>query len=659
MSRRIRISWGKVAKRLLATACVLAVGWVINLIWYKPFSLYMFMERAFVEHSLEHPEELTEHHAFEKFAFNNYERHLNDLSPESWEHTRTQMLRNFDMLESYRPDGLTYSEQVSQEVLRFYWEMNLLLRYYDKDIYHNCIYPIDQVNGVHIAFVDFMLNTHEINNLEDAENYLARLRMGKVKLRQTRDNLLLHRSPPSFVLRKAMAQVADIVAGPSEDNLLFADFVEKVERVRRIPPEAKLELYDELRRIIENEVVPAYRELHDELRTLLEQQIQREEEYALENDEPYSPSIMRISAKRISPEGDEFQNPLGLIYYTNVAKYHMGQHLYNEEVTPEGLYGEVAEEVFRLQEELREALEGAGFKAERWQDAFERYSTQDSMRYEDSEQGLRTLLDDMRQIAMEGNRIADTLFGYQTNPLELRKMLTHRNPYTSRFFYYPSSIDDYRTARLFVNFDSLNRLPKCSLPVLMHVYGAPGYHFLKSVQHGNHRLPTFRRAIIDIEAYTQGWMFYAQRLLHEQGLYNDPDAYIGYLHWQLELAVRLMAEYNLHFLAIPRDMVVEETARLAGLPHWEAEAMVDQIAVDPGKAYAYWVGFRTLYGLRQMAQDALQDRFDAKGFHRAVLQTGPVPMQVLEKEVVRYIEEQGGVVRPEGLEEEAEKTLPQ
>jgi len=64
--------------------------------------------------------------------------------------------------------------------------------------------------------------------------------------------------------------------------------------------------------------------------------------------------------------------------------------------------------------------------------------------------------------------------------------------------------------------------------------------------------------------------------------------------------------------------------------------------VMPGQACAYKIGMMRILDLRAKAQKALGDKFNIKAFHNTVLETGNVPLSVLEKVVDEWIVNQKG-----------------
>mgnify|MGYP006425169091 CR=1 FL=1 len=627
-------------RRVALAVLLAALCWVVNTIWYKPFSINTFFERAFIEHSLNHPEDLTEHHVFEKYAFfSDSERSLNDISKEAWERTSKKVKEEFAMLKSYRPKELTEAQRLSQQILEFYWEAQLIAQYGEKDIYANCHYPIDPINGVHISFIDFMLNTHEINNLEDAVSYLERLSRGKNKIRDLQINIDLLNPPPSCILEKVVQQIDHFMAPELEENLLYKDFRSKVEKVAYMPSTAREELYADIRRILEQEILPAYKVLRSKIIDQVERQREKEQRVEEKTGVPYSPSRWNITTKVFSPDGEEFPTPVGMFYYLGVARLNLGFNFAIEDMPMLG--SEADDQVYELRRELRTLLDSAGYPAE--DDSIgkplEAMSLLDTFQYDNTTvYEEQILFEDIKKTVLQANQEAKEIFGYQPQPIEISEMVTHRVPYTSRFFYYPASLDEYRKARLFINFDSLKRFPKYQLPVLLREYTAPGRHFLKTIQHRNSHLPTFRRAIINIEAYTAGWTCYAQNLLRDRGIYASIHEEIGFVHWELIKATRMVADYYIHSQGMTREYTVNYVSYTAGITKWEAEAIVDWIIIHPSKAFAYWVGYKKINSLRQQAVEELDEEFNLKEFHQVVLECGPAPMRILEQEVEQYIQ---------------------
>ena len=64
---------------------------------------------------------------------------------------------------------------------------------------------------------------------------------------------------------------------------------------------------------------------------------------------------------------------------------------------------------------------------------------------------------------------------------------------------------------------------------------------------------------------------------------------------------------------------------------------VERYVVYPGQACSYMIGQLKLVELREKTRQALGDRFSLRNYHNVVLTTGVVPLDMLEREVDRYV----------------------
>jgi uncharacterized protein (DUF885 family) len=64
---------------------------------------------------------------------------------------------------------------------------------------------------------------------------------------------------------------------------------------------------------------------------------------------------------------------------------------------------------------------------------------------------------------------------------------------------------------------------------------------------------------------------------------------------------------------------------------------VERYVVYPGQACSYMIGKLKLVELREKAKTALGDKFSLRDYHNLILQTGSVPLNLLEREVEHWI----------------------
>ncbi|MFW2348855.1 DUF885 domain-containing protein [Qipengyuania sp.] len=174
-----------------------------------------------------------------------------------------------------------------------------------------------------------------------------------------------------------------------------------------------------------------------------------------------------------------------------------------------------------------------------------------------------------------------------------------------------------------------------SINLYMHE-GNPGHHFQSMFAIENEDLPEFMR-YGGFTAFSEGWGLYAESLGYELGLYDDPVHRLEALQGgELLRAVRLVVDTGMHSLGWSREKAIEYMVA-NGQPRDFAESETARYIVMPAQALAYKTGELKIKELRAKAQAALGDDFDVRKFHEQVLNTGDIPLPVLEAKIDAWI----------------------
>ena len=171
--------------------------------------------------------------------------------------------------------------------------------------------------------------------------------------------------------------------------------------------------------------------------------------------------------------------------------------------------------------------------------------------------------------------------------------------------------------------------------------GIPGHHLQFSIAQEQTDLPAFRR-FASYNAYSEGWAFYAERLGKEVGFYQDPYSEYGRLENEMWRSVRLVVDTGVHAKHWSRQQMVDFFRQHTAMDEPNIETEVDRYIAWPGQALAYKLGQMKILELRERARQQLGDRFDLRAFHDAVLGDGPLPLDVLEENMDRWIAAQKG-----------------
>jgi uncharacterized protein (DUF885 family) len=222
------------------------------------------------------------------------------------------------------------------------------------------------------------------------------------------------------------------------------------------------------------------------------------------------------------------------------------------------------------------------------------------------------------------------------NKLEVVPMAAFRAPTAVPADYSIGAADGSRPGRINVNeYDPQHRL-LLNVEAIAYHEGVPGHHLQFSIAQELTNLPAFRR-FASYDAYSEGWALYAERLGKEVGFYQDPYSEYGRLQNEMWRSVRLVVDTGAHYKHWSRQQMVDFFHAHTAMDDQSIQTEVDRYIAWPGQALAYKLGQMKILELRGRAREALGDRFDLRAFHDAVLGDGPLPLDVLETTMDRWI----------------------
>jgi uncharacterized protein (DUF885 family) len=166
--------------------------------------------------------------------------------------------------------------------------------------------------------------------------------------------------------------------------------------------------------------------------------------------------------------------------------------------------------------------------------------------------------------------------------------------------------------------------------------GEPGHHFQISLAQENKALPSFMR-FGGNNAYVEGWALYSETLGYDMGFYKDPVQRFGTLNDEMLRAMRLVVDTGIHAKGWTRDQSIAYMLANSGESKTDATAEVERYIAIPGQAVSYKLGSLTIQRLRDKAKAALGPKFDIREFHAQVLNSGALPLSILEAKIDRWI----------------------
>lgn len=460
-------------------------------------------------------------------------------------------------------------------------------------------------------FPVFLINQHRVDSVADAEAYIARIRETERAMREIGADARAQAAkgivPPKFnfapVRADAKRAIDGAPFGAGADSPLLADFRKKVEALDA-PADVKARLIADASAALSG---PFRRAVGDMLATL----------------DAIEPKATGNSGAWSLPNGAE--------YYASRLRAQTTTDLSADRIHQIGL-----DEVARIHGEMEAIKAQVGFKGT-LQSFFQHIKTGAQFKYPNTDAGRQQYLKDANSFIAQVMAQAPKWFSRLPKaPLEVRAVETWRQETASVAFYNRPSPDGSRPGIYYVNLADMNQVLKPQIEGISYHEGAPGHHFQIALQQELESVPKFRR-FGGYGAYSEGWGLYAERIGREMGFYQDPYSLFGHLSLELWRAVRLVTDTGLHSKRWTREQAIRYFQDNSLLSERDIVKEVERYINNPGQATSYKIGQLRILELRERAKSALGDRFDIRDFHAAVLENGPLPLDILEQQVDAYI----------------------
>jgi uncharacterized protein (DUF885 family) len=317
-----------------------------------------------------------------------------------------------------------------------------------------------------------------------------------------------------------------------------------------------------------------------------------------------------------------------------------GPALYAEEVqstttlpmTPEQIHQLGLSEVARITKEFEKVRQEVGFKGD-LHAFFDYMRTSPKFAPKSREQ----LEGDFYRIKKNVEAKVPQYFSLvPKTPLVIRPYPAYREKFEAGGSYDSGTPDGSRPGTFYFNaYDLPSRFTWEETTLFLHE-GEPGHHFQISLAQENTKLPSFMR-FGGNTAYVEGWALYSETLGYPMGFYADPYQRFGTLNDEMLRAMRLVVDTGIHSKGWTRDQSIQYMLDHSGESRTDATAEVERYIAIPSQAVAYKVGALKIQELRDRAKAALGPKFDIRDFHAQVLDSGALPLTILEQKIDRWI----------------------
>lgn len=501
----------------------------------------------------------------------------------------TQRLQGgiLDLLKQYDKTAFTPNQAINASL--YEWYLDDLVRGFP--FMYNDYLVMPFVNSLNWTLQFLLTEAQPLTNTQDAQDYIARLQQMNTKLAQVLDDIKRRQDfgviLPSLIFPDLLTDLRQYTGG-ADWHPYYTTFSTKINKIRGLNSVDRKALFDQAKQAVKETVIPAYQSLIDYYEDL-------------ESAAPKEVGIWRYSN--------------GKDYYAYILRHYTTTELIADEIHQIGL-----ENVARIQDEMRQAFSQLGYPA---RDSFASLMSRlgDESGYVSGDQGVAAY-----QAAIDqATGMLDQAFD-----VKLREKIAVVGGNAGNYFT-PPPRDGSRAPMFFALTDY--EQPKYPIKSIAFHEAVPGHGYQFDVAR-QMNLPLFRDAI-QYDGYVEGWALYAERLMWELGAYeDDPAGNLGRLDMELLRAVRCVLDTGIHAKKWTYDQAVQYMTDARGV---QGHGEIRRYIMWPAQATSYYVGFLKILELRQRAKDQLGSRFDLKEFHHVLLDSGQVPLAMLEQLVDAYI----------------------
>lgn len=514
--------------------------------------------------------------------------------------------------------SLSTEEQTSFEVFMQQAEhAQLSYKYrYNRYIFH-------QMEGIHVRLPNFLINSHNVESLDDMQAYISRIgelsRAINQLLVRAKQNAEKGVRPPKFSYEEVIQHCKNLVTGhpfdaSGTDAPIYADAKQEIQALLdagKITQNLATKLEQDVINTLNTQFMPAYKNVLDWMQA----------------------DIVNVSdiAKGVSalPDGDN--------YFAASLKIQNTTNMTAEQIHELGL-----KQITRIRKDMQKIMDQLGFKGS-LQDFFKLVrDNKDDRRffYPDTDAGREEYLQDSRDYLAKLTKSLPDYFGILPKAdLIVRRVEPFREQPGMAQHYYAGTPDGSRPGTYYAHLSDMKAMPIIEMEAVAYHEGNPGHHMQISIAQELENVPSFRTQA-SFTGFVEGWAVYTELLAKEMGGFQDPYSDFGRLVLEVWRAIRLVADTGINAKGWTEQQAFEFFKQNSPRSEVSMRTEVRRYFVWPGQATAYMIGRLKILELRERAKDKLGDKFDIRTFHDQVIGGGSLPLSILEKRIDNWIAKQ-------------------
>ncbi|WP_437824349.1 DUF885 domain-containing protein [Tenacibaculum mesophilum] len=538
---------------------------------------------------------------------------FNDLFPntlsDEYQTKSKEFYKNYKTkLNNFKDTDLTDSQQMSKAVLDWDCDMALAQASYKNDL----LMPINQMWTINLTMGQLASGSsaQPFKKVEDYDNWLSRLDKYNTWLQSAKERMQQGIKEgyvlPKSLIKKVIPQFESLtVVKKSSEGII--DFSEHLfySPINTLPADFsegdKTRLTEAYTNILNDKLIPSFKAMYEFLKT----------DY--------------LAAGRESSGISDIPN--GTAYYQHAIKNYTTTNMTADEIHELGL-----KEVARILSEMEKVKEQVGFEGNLKEFFDFVRNNKELMPYTEPQQ----IIDNFNAIHEKMKPQLEKLFGNKPKTPFVVKQTEKFREASASAEYNPGSLDGTRPGVFYTPIPDATKYNVFSDEALFLHEAIPGHHYQISLTQENEDLPDFRKTLW-YSAYGEGWALYTENLGKELGLYTDPYQYFGMLGMEMHRAIRLVVDTGIHAKGWSREKAIQYSLDNEAEGEASIISEIERYMANPGQALSYKIGQLKIRELRAKAKKELGDKFDIKEFHNQVLETGCIPLALLENKIDKWI----------------------
>lgn len=467
--------------------------------------------------------------------------------------------------------------------------------------------PLIQVQSLHLYVAQLGAggSVHPFNTVKDYEDWVKRLddyiAFLDTSIANMKEGIAKGIVLPKVLTEKTIVQLEEFITKPVEEHLFFRPIQSMPEGISQSDRDR---LAGEYQNVIETKLRPKYTEL---------------KQFLVAEYLPVCRTTSGIGAL-----------PNGAATYNYLIKLHTTTNLTADEIHELG-----KREVERILVEMEEAKNQIGFKGDI--KVFLEFirNSPEQMPFQDPQE----VIANFNQIKEKINDKFDQVFELTPKAdFVVRRTEAFREASASAE-YVPGTKDASRPGIFYVPIPNVSKYNKFADEALFLHEAIPGHHYQLSLQQENKALPKFLHPE-SLGVFVEGWALYAESLGKELDLYDDPIQYFGMLSMEMHRAIRLVVDTGMHSKGWTREQAIQYSLDHEAESEASIISEIERYMATPGQALSYKMGQIKIRTLRTKAEQKLGAQFDVRAFHSQVLNSGSLPLVLLEEKIENWINSQ-------------------